>query len=294
MPTPTSDSVASPTDQVPDGLLLIDKPPGITSHDAVDVLRRVLGVRKVGHAGTLDPMATGLLVVGVGRATRLLRFLSDLRKEYEGTGELGAETDTMDATGTVQRTSPVDVSDEDLRAAMHTLVGEVWQRPPAYSAVKVGGRRLHQLAREGRPVEGSPRRVLVEVFDLISRRGTAFDFRVVCSAGTYVRALVAEVGRTVGSGAHLSRLVRTRIGPFTLADARSPNQPGAPLPIERAVAHLPRMELDEEEAAAARHGRPLGPLGSEEAHAAFDPSGRLVGIYRACGAKACPDVVVAS
>lgn len=294
MPTPTSDSVASPTDQVPDGLLLIDKPPGITSHDAVDVLRRVLGVRKVGHAGTLDPMATGLLVVGVGRATRLLRFLSDLPKEYEGSGELGTETDTMDATGTVQHSSPVDVSDEQLREAMAALVGEVWQRPPAYSAVKVGGRRLHRLAREGRPVEGSPRRVLVEAFELTSRRGTAFDFRVVCSAGTYVRALVADVGRAVGSGAHLSRLVRTRIGPFTLAEATTPQEPGAPLPMERAVAHLPRFELDEEEAAAARHGRPLGPLDSDQAHAAFDPAGRLVGIYRACGAKACPDVVVAS
>jgi tRNA pseudouridine55 synthase len=286
-----SQSVQSRLD-APGGLVLVDKPPGITSHDAVDEVRRALGVRKVGHAGTLDPMATGLLVLGVGRATRLLRFLTALSKEYEGTGELGTETDTMDATGTTLRTGPSDVPDERLLEAMRGLVGEVWQRPPAYSAVKVGGRRLHRLAREGRPVEGSPRRVAVESFELLSRRGPSFDFRVVCSAGTYVRALVAEVGRRVGAGAHLSRLVRTRSGPFRVDDARPPADPGTPLPLERAVAHLPRLELDEEEAIAARHGRPLGPLDSDAVHAAFDPAGRLVGIYRDCGAKACPEVVV--
>ena len=290
----------------PDGILLVDKPPGVTSHDAVDEVRRALGVRKVGHAGTLDPMATGLLVVGVGRATRLLRFLSGLPKEYEGTGELGTETDTMDATGATVRTGPsrpagspsspapssAEVPDGSLLEAMRGLVGEVWQRPPAYSAVKVGGQRLHRLAREGRPMEGSPRRVVVERFELLARRGPSFDFRVVCSAGTYVRALVAEVGRRVGAGAHLSRLVRTRIGAFGVAEARPPHDPGTPLPLEQAVAHLPRLELSDDEATAARHGRPLGPLDSDSVHAAFDPTGRLVGIYRDCGAKACPEVVV--
>jgi tRNA pseudouridine55 synthase len=295
-PAPKDHGLRAGAKQPPgvDGVLLVDKPAGITSHDAVDILRRVLGIRKVGHAGTLDPMATGLLVVGVGRATRLLRFLSDLPKEYEGTGELGRETDTLDAMGIVTRTVPVDVTDDQLREAMRELVGEIWQRPPAFSAVKVGGRRLHRLAREGQAVVGRPRQVIVEAFDLLGRQGPTFDFRVVCSSGTYVRSLVAEVGARLGSGAHLSRLVRTGIGPFTLGEATTPQEPGALLPMERAVAHLPRFELDEEEAAAARHGRSLGPLDSDQPHAAFDPAGRLVGIYRACGAKACPDVVVAS
>jgi tRNA pseudouridine55 synthase len=277
---------------VTDGLLLIDKPKGITSHDAVDAVRRAVGVRKVGHAGTLDPMATGLLVMGVGRATRLLRFLGDLDKEYEGTGRLGEETDTLDAEGETTRTASVDVSEEGLRAVMAGLVGEIEQRPPAYSAVKVGGERLHRAAREGRPVDAPPRTVRVDRFDLTSLDGRDFAFRVVCSGGTYVRSLVAEVGSVLGCGAHLTGLVRTRIGPFLLTEAGAPDAPGPLLPVERAVAHLPRMELDEEEAVAARHGRPLGPPNGPGFHAAVDPAGRLVGVYRDCGAKACPEVVL--
>jgi tRNA pseudouridine55 synthase len=277
---------------VTDGLLLIDKPKGITSHDAVDSVRRSIGVRKVGHAGTLDPMATGLLVMGVGRGTRLLRFLGDLEKEYEGTGRLGEETDTQDAEGETVRTAPVDASEAEIREAMASLVGEIEQRPPAYSAVKVGGERLYRAARRDRIVEAPPRTVRVDAFDLRGFDGYDVEFRVVCSGGTYVRSLMAEVGRVLRCGAHLTRLVRTRLGPFRLAEARPPDDPSDPLPLERAVAHLPRMELDREEATAARHGRPLGPPGSAGFHAAFDPRGRLVGVYRDCGAKACPEVVI--
>jgi tRNA pseudouridine55 synthase len=276
---------------VTDGLLLVDKPQGITSHDAVDVVRRALGIRKVGHAGTLDPMATGLLVMGVGRGTRLLRFLGGLDKEYEGTGRLGEETDTLDAEGTTVRTAPVDASEAEVRAALDSLVGEIEQRPPAYSAVQVGGERLYRAARRARPIEAPPRTVRVDAFDLLRFDRTDLDFRVVCSGGTYVRGLVAEVGRILGCGAHLKRLVRTRIGPFRVAEARPPEAPGEPLPLERAVGHLPRMELDEEEAVAARYGRPLGPAGAPGFHAAFDPAGRLVGVYRDCGTRACPEVV---
>jgi tRNA pseudouridine55 synthase len=275
-----------------DGLLLIDKPEGITSHDAVDAVRRALGVRKVGHAGTLDPMATGLLVMGVGRATRLLRFLGELDKEYEGTGRLGQETDTLDADGQVVRTVPGSVSREALQRAVAGLVGEIEQRPPAYSAVKVGGQRSHRAARAGRPVEAPPRRVRVDVFDLRAFEPPDFDFRVVCSGGTYVRSLVAEAAARAGSGGHLRRLVRVRIGPFRLAEARLPDDPGAPLPIERAVAHLPRMDLTPDEAIAARHGRALGPPDGPGYHAAFDPDGRLVGVFLDCGAKACPEVII--
>ena len=276
-----------------DGLVLIDKPQGITSHVAVDRVRRALGIRKVGHAGTLDPMATGLLVMGVGRATRLLRFLGDLDKEYEGTARLGEETDTLDADGAVVRTAPADVDEAALRKAMAELTAEIEQRPPAYSAVKVGGRRLHRAARTGHPLEASPRRVRVHAFDMLRFDGRDVDFRVVCSSGTYVRVLAAELGDRVGSGAHLVRLVRTRIGPFRLEDAGPPDRPGEPLAVEAAVAHLPRIDLDEEEAGAARHGRCLGPATIEGPYGAFGPDSRLVGVFRDTGGKSCPEVVLA-
>jgi tRNA pseudouridine55 synthase len=279
---------------VTDGVLLVDKPAGITSHDAIDVVRRTLGIRKVGHAGTLDPMASGLLVIGVGRATRLLRFLGNLDKEYEGAARLGEETDTLDAEGEVVRTAPVDSSEDDVRAAMAGMVGTLSQRPPAYSAVKVEGRRLYKAARQGKPVEGEPRTVRVVAFDLLAFDGRDVEFRVVCGGGTYVRSLAAEVGTRLGCGAHLTRLVRTRTGPFLLRDAAPPDQVDGPLPIERAVDHLPRMELTDDEAEAARHGRPLGPPGGPGFHAAFDPAGRLVGVYRDCGTRACPEVVIPS
>lgn len=276
----------------PDGLLLVDKPAGITSHDAVDAVRRALGTRKVGHAGTLDPLATGLLLVGVGRATRLLRFLAELDKEYEGSARLGVETDTLDAEGTVVRTAPVATGEADLREAMASLVGDIQQRPPAYSAVKVGGRRLHQAARRGDQVDAPPRPVRVEAFDLLRLDGPDFDFRVVCSSGTYVRSLVGDVGARVGPGAHLTRLVRTRIGPFRLEDARLPDDPGEPLPLERAVEHLPRVDLGEEEARAARHGRPLGPAGVQGPYGVFGPDGTLVGVWRDEPGRARPQVVL--
>ena len=275
-----------------DGLLLVDKPKGLTSHDAVDRVRSVLGVKKVGHAGTLDPMASGLLVMGVGRATRLLRFLADLEKEYEGTGRLGVETDTLDADGETVRTSPVDVSEAGLRSAMEALTGEIEQRPPAYSAVQVGGERLYRAARRGEVVAAPVRTVRVDRFELARFTTPDFDFRVVCSSGTYVRSLVGEVGSRLGCGAHLGRLVRTRIGHFELQDAKPPDDVGEPLPLETAVEHLPRMDLSEDETIAARHGRPLGPPESPGFHAAVDPAGRLVGIYRDCGTKACPEVVI--
>jgi tRNA pseudouridine55 synthase len=275
-----------------DGILLVDKPKGITSHDAVDRVRRALGIKKVGHAGTLDPMASGLLVMGVGRGTRLLRFLSDLDKEYEGTGRLGVETDTLDAEGEVVRTTPVDVSEDALRSAMKALTGEIEQRPPAYSAVQVGGERSYKAARRGQVLDVPPRPVRVEVFELERFASPNFEFRVVCSSGTYVRSLVADVGSSVGAGAHLTRLVRTRIGRFALDQAKSPDDVADPLPLEEAVAHLPRLDLSEEEAAAARHGRVLGPPDGPGFHAAIDPDGRLVGIYRDCGTKACPEVVI--
>lgn len=277
----------------PHGLLLVDKPQGITSHDAVDQVRRVLGVRRVGHAGTLDPMATGLLLLGVGRATRLLRFLGALPKEYEGTGVLGVETDTLDAEGRVVREAPVEVAEPDLREAMGALVGRVEQVPPTFSAVKVGGRRLYRAARAGRAVEAPRRTVEVYRFDLVRFDPPRFDFAARVSGGTYVRSLVAEVGRRLSCGAHLAALRRTAVGPFRVERARPPNDPGPTLPLEAAVAHLPPVVVSEDEAWAARHGRPLGPAGLDGPYRVLGPQGELVGIYRDRGARALPEVVLA-
>jgi tRNA pseudouridine55 synthase len=279
---------------VPSGLLLIDKPAGITSHDAVDQIRRALGVRKVGHAGTLDPMATGLLLMGVGRATRLLRFLGYLPKVYEGTGLLGVETDTLDAEGDVVRRSPVQVTEQEVRAAMEGFVGDIEQVPPAYSAVKVGGRKLYAAARQGRVVEAPPRKVHVEAFVLDRLEGPRFDFTVRCSAGTYVRSLVADVGTQLGCGAHLVALRRTAIGPYRVEDASPPAAPGPLLSPDRAVEHLDAVGLTEDEARAAAHGSILGPAGIAGPYRVLGPDGRLIGIYSDRGAKAVPEVILAS
>ena len=276
-----------------EGLLLVDKPTGITSHDVVDVVRRTLGTRKVGHAGTLDPMATGLLLLGVGRATRLLRFLGDLSKTYEGTMRLGIETTTLDAEGEVVRTAPVTATSDEVASAMRALEGASLQRPPAYSAVKVGGRKLYEAARRGEQLEAEPRPIHVESFELRSYDPPDARFRVACSAGTYVRVLAADVGTAVSSGAHLVELRRTAIGPFRVVDASAPETVGSPLSLETAVQHLPRLDLDPEEAVAASHGRPLGPAGLVGPYAVFDPDGRVLGVYEDDGPRARPQVILA-
>jgi tRNA pseudouridine55 synthase len=277
-----------------EGLLLVDKPRGVTSHDVVDVVRRGLGTRKVGHAGTLDPMATGLLLIGVGRATRLLRFLGGLPKTYEGTLRLGVETTTLDADGDVVREVEVHVSEADVAAAMRALVGESLQRPPAYSAVKVGGRKLYEAAREGEHLEAEPRSIRVDAFDLVSFDVPDVAFRVTCSGGTYVRVLAADVGAALSCVAHLTALRRTAIGPYEVDDAVAPDVAGDPLPMDAAVSHLPRLDLDAEEVVAASHGRPLGPAGLTGPYGVFGPDGRLIGVYEDEGPRARPQVILAS
>lgn len=277
----------------PEGLLLVDKPGGMTSHDVVDVVRRRLGTRKVGHAGTLDPMATGLLVLGVGRATRLLRFLGDLPKTYEGTARLGVETTTLDADGQVTRERAVTATEAQVRIAMASLVGDSLQSPPAYSAVKVGGRKLYEAARRGEALEAAPRPIHVLEFELLASRGADVEFRVTCSAGTYVRVLLADVGAALESGAHLTRLRRTSIGALDVVEAVEPALVGTPLPLERAVAHLPHLELSPEEAIAASHGRILGPAAIAGPYAVCAPTGALIGVYQDEGTKARPQVILA-
>ncbi len=277
----------------PSGILLVDKPAAWTSHDVVAKLRGVLGERRIGHAGTLDPMATGLLVVGVGRATRLLRFLGELPKVYEGTGTLGVETTTLDADGEVVRTADVRADARALRRAMERLTGDIRQTPPAFSAVKVGGRKLYEAARRGQTVEAPPRDVRVDAFELRRFARPTFDFRVRCSGGTYVRSLVADVGRELGCGAMLSVLRRTAVGPFSVGDASAPDRPGPLLPVERAVEHLAAVRLLPEEARIAAHGSVLGPAGLTGPYRAVAPDGSLIGIYRDEGSKAVPEVILA-
>lgn len=276
----------------PEGLLLVDKPKGITSHDVVNRIRRALEIRKVGHAGTLDPMATGLMLIGVGRATRLLRYLTGLDKIYEGTGRLGEETDTLDADGRITRTSEVAASREDVEKAMASLTGEIEQIPPAYSAVKVEGRKLYEAARRGEHVQGAPRRVVISSFELTSFDGRDFVFEVHCSSGTYVRTLAADVGAALGCGAHLTRLVRTRVGGFGIDQATSLENVGRPLPLEAAVKHLSRRDLDGAQAEAVVDGRPLDPTGIEGPYACFDPEGMLLAVYRDRGSIAKAEMVL--
>ena len=280
------------TPRSPEGLLLVDKPRGMTSHDVVDAVRRALGTRKVGHAGTLDPMATGLLLVGVGRATRLLRFFGDLPKTYEGTARLGVETDTLDADGSVVRSTHVDVSRRDLDGAFAARLGESDQRPPAYSAAKVGGRKLYEAARAGVTLEAPARRIRVDAFEVVALHGSDVEFVVRCSGGTYVRVLLAEVGGELGCGAHLTRLRRSAIGPYRVEDAVAPTAVSEPAPVEAAVAHLARVDLGADEARAASNGSILAPAGLDAPYGVFDPDGRLIGIYRDEGAKARPEVIL--
>ena len=277
-----------------EGLFVVDKPAGITSHDVVDAVRKHVGTRKVGHAGTLDPMATGILLVGVGRATRLLRYLSGLDKEYEGTGRLGVETNTLDADGEVVREAPADnVTRAELELALSSLEGEIDQVPPAHSAVKVGGQKLYRAARMGIAVHAPARRVRVDAFELLRFDPPDFRFYVECSSGTYVRVLVADVGQKLGCGAHLTRLTRTRVGPFPLESASPLPELGDPLPIGSAVAHLPSVRLEKGEAVAASHGRCLAPAGIDGPYAVYGVDGGLIGIWRDRVAQSCPDMVLA-
>jgi tRNA pseudouridine55 synthase len=209
------------THQSVDGLAVVDKPSGWTSHDVVAKLRRVLGTRKVGHAGTLDPDATGVLLVGVGAVTRLLRWLTASTKAYTGELVLGVETSTLDAGGEVVATHDMSgVRADDVAAAAARFVGDIEQVPPMVSAVKVGGRRLHELAREGKVVERAPRRVRVDRLDVEPTDDPlVYRLAVECSSGTYVRTLAADIGAALGGGAHLRSLRRTRSGSFTIDEA---------------------------------------------------------------------------
>ena len=241
------------------GLAVVDKPAGVTSHDVVGMLRRRLGERRVGHAGTLDPGATGVLVVGVGSVTRLMRFVGDGHKRYTGEVVLGVETDTLDADGTVVAThdmAAVTVDDARQAIAAH-LIGAIEQVPPMVSAIHVDGRRLHELAREGIEVERAPRPVTVECFDVAATADpTVLAIDVTCSGGTYIRSLAADLGHLVGGGAHLRNLRRTAVGPFTIEEAAPPDVVEL-LPPLAAVRGMAVVDVDEATAALVANGRVL-------------------------------------
>lgn len=228
----------------------IDKPAGPTSHDVVAIVRRALGTRRVGHAGTLDPFATGLLLVLVGSATRLARYLVGLPKEYQGTIRLGLTTATDDATGEVTTTSEAwtVIDDASLQAAMSALTGEREQVPPAYSAKHVGGERAHRLARQGAPVSLAPSRVSIHRFVLSGRRERDLKFQATVGSGTYLRSLARDLGQALGCGAHLLELRRTAVGPHRVAEAAAledVRQSRSTLrPPAAAVAHLPHAQVD--------------------------------------------------
>lgn len=206
----------------PEGVLLVDKPQGITSHDVVDKVRWLYQTRRVGHAGTLDPMATGLLIILVGKATKASQYLMSQEKEYLGEATLGVVTDSQDADGATVETNPVPAfTREDLTAAMNAMLGDQQQIPPMHSAKKIGGKKLYELARQGVEVEREPRFIRIEAFELLSWESPRLNFRVHCTKGTYVRTIAYDLGRKLGPGAHLTMLRRTLSGSLKIDHAKT-------------------------------------------------------------------------
>jgi tRNA pseudouridine55 synthase len=240
--------------------VLVAKPAGPTSHDVVDIVRRALGEKRVGHLGTLDPFAKGLLVLVVGRATRLATFAAEWPKSYDGVIRLGVTTDTDDATGTVVATAPwTEITPARLAEVIARFRGGYEQRPPAYSAVKIEGERAYRRARRGETVEPAARSVEIRELEIVEAAVPDLEFRATVSGGTYLRSLARDIGAALGCGAHLSALRRTRVGPLRLEDAVAPEAVtrGALRDASVLVAHLPRRELSAAEADAVRHGRAI-------------------------------------
>lgn len=265
------------------GIAVVDKPAGVTSHDVVGMLRRRFNERQVGHAGTLDPDATGVLVIAVGKATRLLRFIEKTRKEYVGEVVLGTSTSTLDSSGDV--TGEFDMSgvtvDDARRVVAEHLMGDIEQIPPMVSAIRVDGRRLHELAREGIEVERAPRPVTIHRFDVAE--GTAHEVLEVdieCSAGTYVRTLAADLGELLGGGAHLRNLRRTSVGAFGISEAAPPDECELQ-PVATAVRSLDRVTVDEATAGLIGNGRVLDRWPGAGPWAVFSEDGSLLAVYEA-------------
>lgn len=269
------------------GLLNLNKPAGLTSREVVNRVQRLVKPMKAGHAGTLDPLATGVLVVCLGQATRLIRYVQELPKHYRATFLLGRESDTDDVEGTVRELSAPPVPTvEQLVAALPHFVGTLQQRPPTFSAIKVQGRRAYALARRGEAIELAPRPVQVYSCELVAYTYPELVLEIACGSGTYIRALGRDLAASLGTAAVMSELVRTAIGPFRvgeaclLAELTAENLATHLLPASRAVAHLPAVELTAEEVRKVSHGMTLWrpDHGLEGEAAACDPAGRLIAI----------------
>ena len=280
-----------------DGIVLVDKPAGITSHDVVNVARRVTGNRRIGHAGTLDPFATGLLVLLVGHATRLLPYIDGEPKVYEAAVAFGTETDTDDATGTVIRQAAFPAPDR-VRAALGSLTGTIDQVPPSYSAKQVAGQRAYKAARKGSPLTLEPVRVAVHEWVIRELRADRLDATITCGGGTYIRALARDLGRLCDSAGHLAALRRVRSGSFGVERAVSLDALRAGqfemIPAAAAVPQLATLVLTGDELADVRHGRPVsGATGATSpAGALIGPDGQLVGIAERVGDAWQPRVVL--
>jgi tRNA pseudouridine55 synthase len=284
------------------GLVVVDKPGGVTSHDVVGRCRRIFGTRKVGHAGTLDPMATGVLVIGIERATKILGLLTTTDKSYSATIRLGQTTSTEDAEGEVlQNVSAVDVTDAQIGVAVAALRGEIAQVPSAVSAIKVGGKRAYQLAREGQAVELAARSVRIDRFDVLAVRRhdglVDVDVEVDCSSGTYIRALARDIGDALRVGGHLSALRRTRVGRFGLDQARTLDEladgPTLSYSLDEAcLRSFSRRDLTADETEDTRHGRPLKPAGIEGVYAAAAPDGQVMALLKDEGERTKSVVVL--
>jgi tRNA pseudouridine55 synthase len=294
---------------VTDGLIIVDKAPGMTSHDVVARCRRIARTRKVGHGGTLDPMATGVLVIGVGRATRLLTYVVGTDKVYRATIRLGQSTVTDDAEGEVIATVPAaGVCDDRVRAELAALTGEIEQVPSAVSAIKVNGVRAYKKVREGETVELAARRVTISRIDVFAlRRDGDFldvDVEVACSSGTYIRAVARDLGAALGVGGHLTALRRTAVGGFTLDEAYTLEALAAlaesgrdpvTLPLAQALARaMPVRSVDEREAKILSHGGPLAAVGIPGSYGVLGPDGSPLAVVSERGGRAKPEIVLAA
>lgn len=288
------------------GFLVVDKPPGMTSNQVVGAVKRATGVKKVGHAGTLDPLATGTLVVGIGNVTRLIRFIQEQKKEYLATAMFGVATDTLDSDGAVLSREPMEFAPEELEALTPRFVGVVDQVPPMVSALKQDGRRLYELAREGKVVDREARPVEIDELEFTSIGPGPYpeiEFRVVCGKGTYVRSLANDIATVLGGSAHLTALRRTRIGSLKASTGIIPddleNWSDYLLTPTDALADLPAVTVDVGTADGVRHGMRFvggvlvdGPL--EGPFRVIDESGMLLAVYSTDGQNARSEVVLPS
>lgn len=288
------------------GFLVVDKPGGMTSNQVVGLVRKEAGVKKVGHAGTLDPMATGVLVMAIGKVTRLIKFIQEFEKEYVATALFGVATDTLDADGAVLNREPMDFGETDLEELVSRFVGTISQVPPMVSALKHEGRRLYELAREGEVVEREARQVEIHELEILSVGPPPYpevEFRVVCGIGTYVRSLADDMAAVLGGQAHLTSLRRTRVGPFGISDSITiddlANWQSYLMTPADALSTMAAVTVDDETAQAVRNGMRFvggsvvtGP--SAVPYRVLSSDGELLAVYTRSGDRAQPDVVLPS